>query len=155
GDEVVDEETWPAQLQKLTGRRVLNGGVTGYGIDQMVLRAEQLIAAHKPAVAILSFITDDVARTEMRRKWWRDKPWVAIEGDGLVLRGVPFPDHTPLPANLRRRVEPVLLALPWYVQTVFGYHSRVHKMGHGLVLAKRLLERFARGCADHQVRGIV
>jgi hypothetical protein len=41
------------------GRRVLNGGVTGYGFDQMVLRAEQLIAAHKPSVVIASFIADD------------------------------------------------------------------------------------------------
>ncbi len=42
GEEVNDDQTWPAYLQRLTGRRVLNGGVTGYGFDQTVLRAEQL-----------------------------------------------------------------------------------------------------------------
>ena len=44
GDEVNDGQTWPAQLQLLTGRRVLNAGVSGYGFDQIVLRAEQLAA---------------------------------------------------------------------------------------------------------------
>ncbi|MBV8191138.1 MAG: hypothetical protein JO339_28125 [Alphaproteobacteria bacterium] len=50
GDEVLDEEAWPAQLQRLTGRRVLNGGVTGYGFDQIVLRAEQLAIIHEPSL---------------------------------------------------------------------------------------------------------
>lgn len=36
GDEVDALEAWPAQLQALLGRRVLNGGVTGYGLDQTV-----------------------------------------------------------------------------------------------------------------------
>ena len=41
GDEVKDDETWPAHLQQLLGRRVLNAGVSGYGFDQIVLRAEK------------------------------------------------------------------------------------------------------------------
>src|SRR5438128_2007424 len=36
GEDVGDLEAWPAQLQRLSGRRVLNGGVTGYGFDQIV-----------------------------------------------------------------------------------------------------------------------
>ena len=67
GDEVLDEETWPAQLQRLTGRPVLNGGVTGYGFDQIVLRAEQLAAIHRPSIIIVSFIAHDILRTETRR----------------------------------------------------------------------------------------
>src|ERR1041384_48040 len=39
GDEVADDETWPAHLEKLLQQRVLNGGVFAYGIDQMVLRS--------------------------------------------------------------------------------------------------------------------
>src|SRR5205085_1024503 len=56
GDDVTDLQSWPAQLQRLTGRRVLNGGVSGYGFDQIVLRAEQLAAVHKPAVIVVSCI---------------------------------------------------------------------------------------------------
>jgi hypothetical protein len=33
GEDVSDLEAWSAQLQRLTGRRVLNGGVSGYGFD--------------------------------------------------------------------------------------------------------------------------
>ena len=101
GDEVRDEESWPAQSQRLPGRRVLNGGVTGYGFDQIVLRAEQLADTHKPSIMIVSFIAEDIERTEMRRLWWRDKPWFGIENGLLVLRGVPVPDRPRLPHRIR------------------------------------------------------
>ena len=60
GDEVRDEEAWPAQLQRIMGRPVLNGGVTGYGFDQTVLRAEQLVDRHNPSVVIVGFITHTI-----------------------------------------------------------------------------------------------
>ena len=91
GDELSDHETWPAHLQKITGRPVLNGGVSGYGFDQIVLRAEALAAAYRPSLIVAGFIADDIRRTEMRRQWGADKPWFEQEGDRLVLRGVPVP----------------------------------------------------------------
>ena len=42
GEEVADSESWPTYLQDLTGRKVLNGGVSGYSLDQTVLRTERL-----------------------------------------------------------------------------------------------------------------
>ena len=155
GDEVRDEEAWPAQLQRLTGRRVLNGGVTGYGFDQTVLRAEQLAVVHRPSVIIVSFISDDIPRTEMRCLWWRDKPWFAIENDQLVLKGVPVPDRPRLPPRLRLRVERILLALPHIAQQLAGYHVRVHSAGFGLSIAQRLIGRLARLQADRGVKIIL
>ncbi len=155
GDEVRDEEAWPAQLQRLTGRRVLNGGVTGYGFDQIVLRAEQLAAVHRPSVVVVSFIPQDILRTEMRCMWWRDKPWFAIENDRLVLKGVPVPDRPRLPPRLRLRVERILLALPEIVQHLAGYHVRVHAAGFGLSIAQRLVERLARLQADRHIKIIL
>jgi lysophospholipase L1-like esterase len=156
GDEVLDKDTWPAQLQRLTGRRVLNGGVTGYGFDQIVLRAEQLTAQHKPSVILVSFIAHDIVRTEWRRLWWLDKPWFAIEGTELVLKGVPVPQRKKkLPPRIRQRMADVLVNLPWHYGALVGYHTRVHPPGHGLVLAQRLVERIARLRAETQVKVIV
>ena len=155
GDEVRDEEAWPAQLQRITGRRVLNGGVTGYGFDQIVLRAEQLVDVHKPSVVIVGFIADDIRRTEMCRMWWRDKPWFAIEGDELVLKGVPVPHRTRLPLKIRHRIDGVLVNSPPILQHLLGYHSRVHRAGQGLAVARRLTERLARLRAKHPVKMIV
>lgn len=155
GDEVLDEEAWPAQLQRLTGRRVLNGGVTGYGFDQTVLRAEQLVDVHRPSVVIVGFIADDIRRTEMRRIWWRDKPWFSIDGDELVLKGVPVPNRTILPLKIRHRIDTILVDSPPWLQHLVGYHWRVHRDGYGLAIAQRLTDRLARLRAKHPVKVIV
>ena len=78
GEEVNDAETWPAHLAALAGRRVLNAGVSGYGFDQIVLRAEELAPRYKPAAIVVGFIADDIRRTEMRRLWGAEKPYFDI-----------------------------------------------------------------------------
>jgi GDSL-like Lipase/Acylhydrolase family len=151
GDEVNDGQTWPAQLQLLTGRRVLNGGVSGYGFDQTVLRAEQLAPKDKPSAIVISFIADDIRRTEMRRLWSADKPWFDLDKDQLTLRGVPVPPRTAPRDTLSfwqrtlgysflfdfilRRLD---LLYDW-----FGDHIRVHPAGSGERLACRLTDRLA------------
>lgn len=62
GSEVRDEESWVAQLEKLIGEPVINGAVGGYGTDQIVLRAEQLIPIVKPHTVIVGFLVDDIKR---------------------------------------------------------------------------------------------
>lgn len=151
GDEVADQDTWPADLQRLTGRRVLNGGVTAYGFDQSVLRAEVLAAAHPPAAIVVSFIADDIRRTEMRRMWGVEKPYFDIDGERLVPRNVPVPPspdpRTTLNAWQRalgyshlvdfivRRLD---LLYDWY-----GDHVRVHPAGTGERIACLLTGRLA------------
>lgn len=86
---VGDDETWPAQLERLTGRPVLNAAVRGYGLDQMVLRAERMIPELAPSTVILAFIADDISRTALAVRDARGKPWFVPEGAGLALRNVP------------------------------------------------------------------
>jgi lysophospholipase L1-like esterase len=142
GEGVFDAEAWPAQLQRLTGRRVLNGGVSGYGLDQIVLRAEQLTAVHWPSVVIVSFIADDIRRTEMSRLWGYDKPWFAIDDGQRMPKGVPI-RHRSRPLLPPRLVERFLIALTPSLQSLVGYHVRVHPPGAGLAIACRLIERLA------------
>lgn len=152
GEDVGDMDAWPAQLQRLTGRGVLNGGVSGYGFDQVVLRAEQLTALHRPAVVIVSLIADDIRRTEMRRMWSHDKPWFAVEEGQLVLQGVPVPERPVWPLNLRRKIEMALIQLPPFLQHIMGYHVRAHRAGAGSQIALRLTERLARLQVERSVK---
>lgn len=156
GEEVSDPGSWPAQLQRLSGERVLNGGVSGYGFDQIVLRAEQLADRHKPSMIIVGFIADDIRRTEMRRLWGRDKPWFAIEGNELVLRGTPVPARKLLtPSRLRPSLQRILIELPDSLQLLFGYHARKHPAGHGSGIVLRLVERLAKLQATLGVRVVL
>lgn len=156
GEEVSDAETWPAQLQGLVGRRVLNGGVSGYGFDQIVLRAEQLADRHKPSMLIAGFIADDIRRTEMRRQWGRNKPWFVLGAGEPALAGVPVPRRKPrAPAWLRHRLERLLIELPAPLQQIAGYHVRRHSAGEGIRIALHLVERLAQLERRHGCRVVL
>lgn len=145
GEDVADDQTWPAQLQRLLGRRVLNGGMSGYGFDQIVLRGERLAADLGASVIVLGFISDDIRRTEFRRLWWRDKPWFTPENGQFSLKGVPVPPprHRRAMWGLRRVHERVLSRLDPDLQHWFGYHVRVHRQGTGEAIACGLTKRLA------------
>jgi hypothetical protein len=104
GEEVHDEETFPAHLQDLLDRPVLNGGVAGYGIDQMVLYAEQLVPALKPEQLVVSFIGDDVRRTQEHILWGIAKPYFKVVNGSLQLHNVPVPPHVERPLDAFRRI---------------------------------------------------
>lgn len=151
GAEVDDAQTWPAQLQKITGRRVLNAGVSGYGFDQIVLRAEALVPLYKPEAIVVAFIADDIRRTEMRRLWSADKPYFDIDTGTPVPRNVPVPPRADPRTTLTfwqhtlgysllfdfilRRLD---LLHDW-----FGDHIRVHPPGTGERISCLLTERLA------------
>jgi hypothetical protein len=158
-------------LQRLTGRPVLNGGVAAYGLDQIVLRAEQLADRYSPSVVIVSFIEDDLQRTEMRTLWWRDKPWFAIEDGELVHKAASVPEGARLPRRLHAwlgrccgGLPPDLLAraqhlenqlvgaLPPGLQHRVGCCVRAHPAGAGLEIAQRLVERLAGLQRTHNIR---
>lgn len=99
GAAVDDASAWPALLQPIVGRRVINAAVVGFGLDQMVLRLEALVPALRPAVAIVGFIPDDVRRLGLSRAWGGGKPYFVLEGEPaaqrLALRNVPVPSPPP------------------------------------------------------------
>ena len=110
GDEVPDGAAWPAYLQELTGRKVLNGGVSGYSFDQTVLSTERFARLVKPLVIVVSFTPDDIRRSELSVSWSRAKPYFAVTGEGVGrrvdLRNVPVPGQpgTPVPLPIAARL---------------------------------------------------
>jgi hypothetical protein len=157
GDEVNDEETWPACLESILGSPVLNGGVFGYGLDQIVLRAEQLLNKYRVAVLIVSIITDDIRRCELSYRF-ASKPYFEIVNGSLQLKNVPVP--TPVPrrtsvlttmAGYSYLADAILMrACPrfWLAQTsdITVVHDR------GQEVATLLMEQLAGLAKRHQVR---
>ena len=69
GEEVADDESWPDYLQNLIGRKVVNAGVSGYSLDQTVLRTEKLAPQVKPLFIVTAFTPGDIRRTEVSVAW--------------------------------------------------------------------------------------
>jgi hypothetical protein len=91
GSEVDDDATWPSHLERISGRRVFNAGVYGYGFDQVVLRAEHLAPVLPAEDMVVGIIPEDILRCGYSYKFaW--KPFFDVGERGeLVLKGVPPP----------------------------------------------------------------
>lgn len=100
GDEVNDDETWPAELQALTGRKVVNAGVSGYAFDQAALSTERLVPKVKPLFVVMSFTPGDIRRSELKVAWSREKPYFTETGGKLALHNVPVPGQPNAPVPL-------------------------------------------------------
>ena len=103
GEEVGESETFSYQLQQaLPQTEVINFGVGGYGIDQILLHMEQHVVPYKPDVVVLGFVRDD-----MRRSMWsfrhHSKPILKLEDD-LVIKNVPVPDSDAILARQKYRL---------------------------------------------------
>lgn len=166
GDQVSDGDTWPAQLERLLGRPVRNGGVFGYGFDQTVLRAERLLLVDELDVdtVVVSLVPDDLKRAELSRRY-SPKPWFAMVGDGLELRGVPVPD-TGRDNDMDRQWLRKAMGYSALLDTLFWNAAprwwvqqerevRVHEEGSGLELGRRLVDRLLGVCRERGVRMVL
>jgi hypothetical protein len=82
GWEVGNNESWPAALEHMTGVPVVNAGVSGYGTDQIILRAELLLPIVKPKILIIGFLEHDIFRTAYST-YGAPKPYFTIESGEL------------------------------------------------------------------------
>ena len=108
GENLTDEETLPAQLEKAlsrTGRwEVLNLGVHGYGTDQQWLRLQELGFQYKADVVVLGVFEDGLQRNILS---FRDyaKPYFELVGRNLVVRSSPVPSPQELLSHPLRSPE--------------------------------------------------
>ena len=90
GSGVPDNESWPAQLEATLQTPVLNAAVGGWGIDQMVLRTEQLKPLLRPKIVVLGIEAEGIARASYAT-YGAPKPYFAIENGALVAHNQPVP----------------------------------------------------------------
>lgn len=86
GDQVHDWESWPAYLSRLLGVNVVNGGMVGYGLGQIYLRAKMWLKKNNADALIVGIIPDDIDRTGLIARTGIPKPTYFIENDRLILR---------------------------------------------------------------------
>lgn len=160
GWSVSGDESWPAHLERQTGRRTLNAGVRGYGIDQMVLRAERLVPRFKPQTIVLAFIGSDIERTALSFRDFKHKPYFVPAGDGLELRNVPVP-ITPLsgPLVAVRRVLGYSHLLDTLMRRIGAYDlwfgNNISTGIDGVLVSCRLMDRFAALVQKYNANALV
>ena len=114
GWEVKDHESWPAVLERLTRAPVLNGGVGGYGTDQIVLRAERLLPVIKPKILIVGFLEQDIFRAG-HSVFGAPKPYFTLENGEL--RYHPPKLIEPRPSNT------ALATIAYGIREALGYSA--------------------------------
>jgi hypothetical protein len=164
GSQVGDNETWPSALERVSGARVINAGVFAYGLDQTVLRAEQLYDVFHPDLIIVSFIPDNLSRTERSVRTGAAKPYFEVVKGKLELRNSPVPARSPRAERigLFRR----LFGYSYFIDALmratgregFWYlgdweNRRVH--GQGYDIGWLLMERLADFAAEKKVTILV
>ena len=161
GIEVADDETWPAQLERMTGDPVLNAGVVGYAADQIVLRAELLLPQVRPGALVVGLFEETIARAG-HSSFGVSKPYFTLD-EGRLLYHAPSRAEPDVLSGWRARVRDVLSRsavldvvldrlAPGYWHGKAG-EAVVQSAGNDPVsITCALLERVAKRAAQDEVR---
>jgi hypothetical protein len=114
GWDVDDDDSWPAALERLTGTPVVNAGVFGYGTDQIILRAEQLLPIVQPKILIVGFLEFDIFRSA-HSSFGSPKPYFTFESGQLQF-------HPPQPIEPSSQHE-VLAKIDYEFRDILGYSA--------------------------------
>jgi hypothetical protein len=116
GSEVGDAGTWPASLERILGKPVVNAGVGGWAADQIILRAEQLMQDLSPKKIIVALLMQDIAWTQFRVHGGGPKPYFLIENGQLIPMNKPVPraiEGAPIDFGLLQGVLGYSYAVEW------------------------------------------
>lgn len=149
GEEVDDDATVPFHLEDAlagVGAEVLNFGVHGYGLGQMVLRLEEEgFGFHPDHVVIVLLIPLDLKRDPME-EFTHPKPAFRVDGDRLVIGNTPVPEASRQPWLFEHS-----FAAAW----LFGRPDPLPAPGEGLsdllAITRALLARARAACASAEV----
>ena len=98
---VKDNETFSAQLEQSDPNlEVLNFGVAGYGLDQILLSYREMAHEYHPDVVVIAIYPEDFWRaTRSFRDTGHAKPYYTLSGKNLLLHNVPVPQPFELKYN--------------------------------------------------------
>ena len=116
GDGVSDNESWPACLEQMSNITILNAGIVGYGLDQIVLYSEMLSLKYKPDIIIVAFIWDDVTRCGLSVRYNAAKPFFELQRNKLILKN----SHIHPLTDYEKQFS--------WIQKIFGYSFFVHSV---------------------------
>ena len=98
---VSDDETFAAYLEDLFNEsgiksevEVLNFGINGFGIGQMVLNYEKFVRNYDPDLVLIQIYRPGVLRSRLTNAWGTEKPRFQLLNEELVLENRP-PDTDP------------------------------------------------------------
>jgi hypothetical protein len=114
GSDVDDAESWPAYLETISGTPVINAAAAGWGTDQIIMRAEEMIDIARPQTVIVGFLWYDIGRSEAQINFGAQKPYYTIEDGRLELHNVPVPPFEGGPSDLG------------FVRGVLGYSYAIY-----------------------------
>ena len=164
GNEVNNDQSFPAHLERLLNKPVVNAASGAWGVDQMVLRAEQLIPVLHPATLVVGVFDQDILRDNFSLYGGGLKPYFVIENGELSLKGVPVPTFAAHPTRLGpwRSVLGYSYLVDWSVQRAgllprwIDNKDRYQRVqGDGARISGLLMERLGRLQRDLGMRVVV
>jgi len=163
GDEVSDDESWPAALEREIQRSVVNAGVFAYGVDQAVLRGETLMPSYRPAVIVYGLFGDDSARCELSIRKGIGKPWFRLDGAGLAAEAADIVPPTASAGDLDWARQILghsllfdrLIRTQWPSWWLEGVRRTVREHSDGVEVSARLMGRLAADAEQHHARVLV
>ena len=97
-----DENTWAEQISKKNNFNVLNYGVGNYGLDQAILKYENINLSKETKIVIMGFVPETITRIQSSWKHYTEfgningfKPKFELSGNNLILR------HNPISSKIK------------------------------------------------------
>ncbi len=163
GAEATDSETWPAQLEKIMDRPVENGSVGGFGVDQIVMRAESLLPIYEPSTLVLEVMNTSIDWTGYSHLGF-PKPYYTLAGDTLSEHNTPVPRAAPqqvlTPASRTKMIAGYSLLIDRIMSSIDGEdwyaQSKTVKVeNEPVAISCALLQRLKRQTDQRGIRAVL
>jgi hypothetical protein len=146
GEEVDDDATFPHFLeQHLEDTEVLNFGVHGFGLGQMMLRMEQEAFRFYPdRIVVVLLLPEDIGRVP-QKVFSHAKPAFSVDNGRLVMSNSPVPIASQMPWLYRHSY-----VAAWLFARAEAYPELKAASEYGWV-TRLLLERIRADCAKREI----